>query len=161
MTNRTNYSRWTPVYILDMLDIPQDIKTAFDAGEFTIHQSAGKFNGIWSDMATEKTIIKDSKGKSGIVGLTRKKSALVRWTLTRHVLSKFSSEMRDRAGLTTEGEVSHDETKPTAMRRDDKQVSDMIDHISTKMTDPFDVSLHPPKLVNISTGMHATKDLLF
>ena len=67
--------------------------------------------------------------------------------------------MRERAGLTTESEICHDETKATAMKRDDKQVSDMIDHVTTKMTDPFDVTLHPPKLVNISTGMHATKDV--
>jgi hypothetical protein len=33
-------------------------------------------------MATEKTIIKDSKSNGGIVGLTRKKSALIRWNIT-------------------------------------------------------------------------------
>jgi hypothetical protein len=61
ITNRTNYSRWTPVYILDMLNIPNEVKLAFDSGEFAIHQKTGTFNGIWSDMATEKTIIKESK----------------------------------------------------------------------------------------------------
>ncbi|CAC5408181.1 unnamed protein product [Mytilus coruscus] len=98
ITNRTNYSRWTPVYILDMLDIPHKVQSAFDSGKF----AKGTFNGIWSDMATEKTIIKDSKGHGGIVGLTRNKSALIRWTLTRHVLGYFGSEMRDRAGLSIE-----------------------------------------------------------
>jgi hypothetical protein len=29
--------------------------------------TCGSFNGIWSDMGTEKTIIKDSKGSGGIV----------------------------------------------------------------------------------------------
>jgi hypothetical protein len=47
-------------------------------------------------MGTEKTIIKDSKGSGGIVGITHQKSALVRWTLTRHVLASFSSAMNDR-----------------------------------------------------------------
>ncbi|CAC5360369.1 unnamed protein product [Mytilus coruscus] len=40
-------------------------------GEFSISQKPGAFNDIWSDMATEKTII---KGCSGIIGLTRKKT---------------------------------------------------------------------------------------
>jgi hypothetical protein len=159
ITNRTNYSRWTPVYILDMLNIPNEVKLAFDSGEFAIHQKTGTFNGIWSDMATEKTFIKESKGNGGIVGLTRKKSALIRWTLTLHVLGHFSSEMRDRSDLATEIEASHEETKPAAMKRDEQQVNDLIDHIRNKMTDPFDVALHPALLINISTGMHASKDV--
>ena len=86
ITNRTNYSRWMPVYIL-----PAEIKSAFEKGEFSIRQTSGSFNGIWSDMGTEKTIIKDSKGSGGIVGITNQKSTLVRWTLTRHFLASFSS----------------------------------------------------------------------
>jgi hypothetical protein len=54
ITNRTNYSRWMPVYILDMLELPAEIKSAFDKGEFSITQISGSFNGIWSDMGTEK-----------------------------------------------------------------------------------------------------------
>jgi hypothetical protein len=59
-----------PVYILDMLELPAEIKSAFEKGEFSIRQTSGSFNGIWSDIGTEKTIIKDSKGSGGIVGIT-------------------------------------------------------------------------------------------
>ena len=97
--NRTIYSRWMPVYILDMLELPAEIKSAFEKGEFFIRQTSGSFNGVWSDMGTEKTIIKDSKGSGGIVGITNQKSALVRWTLTRHFLASFSSAMNDRQVL--------------------------------------------------------------
>jgi hypothetical protein len=47
-----------PVYILDILELPVEIKSAFEQGEFSIRQTSGSFNGIWSDMGTEKTIIK-------------------------------------------------------------------------------------------------------
>jgi hypothetical protein len=89
ITNRTNYSRWMPtaIYILDMLELPAEIKSAFEKGEFSIRQTSGNFNGIWSNMGTEKAIIKDSKGSGCIVGITNQKSALVRWTLTRHFLA--------------------------------------------------------------------------
>ena len=60
-----------PVYILDMLNIPNEVKLAFDYGGFTIHQKTGTFNGIQSDMATEKNLIKEYIGNGGIVGLTR------------------------------------------------------------------------------------------
>jgi hypothetical protein len=59
ITNRTNYSRCMPVYILDMLELPAEIKSAFEKGEFSIRKTSGSFNGIWSDMGTEKNIIKD------------------------------------------------------------------------------------------------------
>jgi hypothetical protein len=51
ITNKSNYSRWTPVYILDMLDIQVEIKASFYAGEFVICQKSEFFNGVWSDMA--------------------------------------------------------------------------------------------------------------
>jgi hypothetical protein len=108
------YSRWMPVYILDMLELPAEIKSAFEKGEFSIRQTSGSFNGIWSDMGTEKTIIKDLKGSGGIVGITNQKAALVRWTLTRHFLTSFSSAMNDRAGITSTSNTSHEEMKQTA-----------------------------------------------
>jgi hypothetical protein len=36
ITNRTNYSRWMPVHKLDMLELPTEIKSAFEKGEFSI-----------------------------------------------------------------------------------------------------------------------------
>ena len=98
ITNRTNYSRWMPVYILDMLEIPAELKSAFEKKQFSIRQTSGSFNGIWSDMGTEKNTIKDSKGSGGIVGMTNRKSTFARWTLTRHFLASFSSAMNDRQG---------------------------------------------------------------
>ena len=78
------------------------------------------YGAIWQP---KKNIIKESKGNGVIVGLTRKKSALIRWTLTLHVLGHFSPEMRDKSGLATEIEASHIETKAAAMKLDEQQVN--------------------------------------
>ena len=67
--------------------------------------------------------------------------------------------MRDRAGLAKDGDAAHDETKAASMNRDEQQVSDLIDHITTKMTNPFDVDVHPSSLINISSGLHASKEV--
>lgn len=64
--NKTNYARWTPVYLMDMMNLPDDIHEEFMSGKFSIKQTVGVFNGQWSDIATEKTIIKDLKG-SGVL----------------------------------------------------------------------------------------------
>jgi hypothetical protein len=78
-----------------MLDL-QDVKSVFESGEFAIRQKPGKFNGVWSDMATEKTVIRDSKGRGGIVGITRQKSALIRAKNTFVPHNCWSSSIRTR-----------------------------------------------------------------
>jgi hypothetical protein len=114
------------------------------------------FGVIW---ALKKTIIKDSKGSGGIVGITNQKSAFVRWTLTRHFLASFISAMNDRTGITSTSNTSHEEMKQTTLKRDEEQVQAIVNHLSETMTDPFDIEDHPPCLMNISTGMHATREI--
>jgi hypothetical protein len=120
--------------------------------QFSIRQTSGSFNGIWSDVGTEKTIIKDSKGSGRIVGKTNQKSALVRWTLTRHFLASFSCAMNDSTS-------NNEEMKQTALKRDGEQVQAIVNHLNETMTDPFDIEAHPPCVMNISTGMHATREV--
>ena len=50
-------------------------------------------------MATEKTVIKASRGLGGTVGITNQKSALVRWTLTRHFIESICRVMLKRDGI--------------------------------------------------------------
>ena len=114
------------------------------------------FGAIW---ALKKTIIKDSKGSGSMVGMTPQKSALVRWKLTRHFLASFGSAMNDRACITSTSKTSHEEMKQKALKRDEEQVQAIVNHLNETMTDSFDIEAHPPCLMNISTGMHATREV--
>jgi hypothetical protein len=67
--------------------------------------------------------------------------------------------MDEKAGLVRNCVNSHEETKSTALKRDEQQVQALVDHLNQTMTDPFDVEAHPTCLINISTGMHATKEV--
>ncbi len=108
-------------------------------------------------MATECTVICDAKSDGGIIGLTRKEPALLRWTLNQHVLGEYRYAMRDRSGQNATKSSSHEQTLPAAMTRDEKHVQAIVEEITTNMTDPFDTSSHPPGvLINISTGLHAS-----
>ena len=159
VTNRVNYSRWLPVYLLDMFILPPEVVSKFESGNFAIRQKPSVFNGIWSDMATtKKTVIKESKGYGGIVNITRQTSALTRWSFTRHVFADTSAEMRQISGFSASADkMMHEESKPTCLKRDNQHVKLLVDQIHHRMTDPFDVSSHPKPLINISTGMHASK----
>ena len=48
--------------------------------------------------------------------------------------------------------------KQTALKRDEEQVQSIVNHLNETMTDSFDIEAHPPCLMNISTGMHATRE---
>ena len=106
----------------------------------------------------KKTVIKDSKGYGGIVNITRKKSALIRRSLTYHVLADVSAEMRQRSVFSALADkMMNEESKPTCLKRDEEHVKLLIDQIHQRMNEPFDVSSHPKPLINISTGMHASR----
>ena len=49
--------------------------------------------------------------------------------------------------------------KHTALKRDEEQVRAIVNHLNETMTDPFDIEAHPPCLMNISTDMHATREV--
>ena len=100
-TNRINYLRCMPLYHLDIPQLLDEIKDGFEEGQFAVRRIPGCFNGIWSDMGTETTIIKDAKGDSGVIGLTRKQPALVMWSLMRHILGRYTSNMKHRNGQTS------------------------------------------------------------
>jgi hypothetical protein len=60
--------------------------------------------------------------------------ALKQW----RIRADFSGEMRTRSGLTSTEETVHEETKPTALRRDEAHVYLIINHVNDHMTNLFD-----------------------
>lgn len=160
-TDKTNYARWMPVYILEMVNSPAEVISVFEEGQFSVYEVPGAFNGVWSDMGTEKTIIKHAKGEGGIVGFTRKSPALVRWILTRHVMAQYANAMKKRARIETSEFRTHQQCNPASMKKDEEDVTRLLKHLNENMTNPFDIKAdeNPDVLVNISSGLHASKEV--
>ena len=57
------------------------------------------------------------------------------------------------------GTYSSAKAKRAAMKRDEEHVQLLIDHLRERMTDPFEVEEHPEALINISTAMHASREI--
>jgi hypothetical protein len=49
--------------------------------------------------------------------------------------------------------------KQTALKRDEEQVQAIVNNLNETMTGSFDIEAHPPCLMNISTGMHVTREV--
>ncbi len=158
IADKVNYTRWTPVYLMDMLALPTDVLEAFKRGEFSVRETCGTFIGTASDMGTEHKI-KELKGPAGLKHIAKKQSAMVRYSLTRHITGNWSTQIKNRArpAEAAEGIQTHKDQGKAAMARDDANVRKMVEQLTNHMRNPFDFDADTPDvLVNISTGMHAT-----
>ena len=84
-----------------MLNLSETVSSAFHECYSALSLAPATFNPIWSDMATESTVINDGKDDGGVIGLTRKEPAFVHWFLTRHIMGTYSSEMQIHSGHST------------------------------------------------------------
>ena len=161
--NRPNYARWTIVYILDMLNLPQEVQRAFKTGEFVVRQIPGCFNDMWSDRGSGKAVIKDSQSSSGIVGLTRRKP---HW-----VDADDAKTMREKTKATKKYVRQHSRgmkyVRPQSRGmkyvrphpRGMKYVQALTRYSVKNMTNPLEPEFHPEVLINLSTGFYATMDV--
>ncbi len=60
--NKINYERWGTLALLQMLLLEGELKTECADGKIAVCQSYNSFNGTWTDMAVDKSVIKDTKG---------------------------------------------------------------------------------------------------
>ena len=81
VADKVNYARWTPIYLIDMIHLPEDAKTAFMKGEFSVHETCGSFKGTASDMATEHKI-KELRIPAGLKHIANNESTMIQYTLT-------------------------------------------------------------------------------
>ena len=84
------------MYLLDMLALPVYLLTAFQKGEFSVREACGGFIGTPSDMGTEHKI-KELKGPSGLKHIAKKKTVMVRYSLTRHITVDWATQIKDIA----------------------------------------------------------------
>ncbi|KAG1651526.1 hypothetical protein GQR58_026968 [Nymphon striatum] len=89
LAGRVNYARYTPVYVAEMKELETKDPIMFNhmkSGGFVVKRAEDKmFNCVPTDQALEQTINREAKTQGGIIGFTRRKGALLRWLLTRHV----------------------------------------------------------------------------
>ncbi|KAK5640660.1 hypothetical protein RI129_002639 [Pyrocoelia pectoralis] len=88
------YAKWVPIYLKDMNQLKLTQPEMYDyleRGNFVVKKTNEKtFNCVASDMALEQSINRDCKSSSGVVGFTRKPTALLRWMMTRHIVGSYS-----------------------------------------------------------------------
>ena len=75
------------------------------------------------------------------------------------VIKKLPSSEQSSKGKRKTISTQTDKISQQPENWENRNDPDLIDHNSSKMTDPFYVSLNFSPLINISTGMHSSKEV--
>ena len=137
--DHTNYARWLPVHIRDMLALPKtcpEVYKNFCNGAFTSNKTQRKFSSMALDQAHEQ-LNANVKGDGGAVGLTENEVGLRRWMIAgpeiAHMIEEFESSLRKR----DVSDLHHEQTPSIqeAFARDVRSLVDIIEDMGNPFTD--------------------------
>jgi hypothetical protein len=157
---RSNYARYTPVYLAEMHHLETAAPKMFEhmsAGGFVVKRSERTFNCVPTDQALEQSINREAKSQGGVIGYTRRKGALVRWLVTRHITAEYAERFHEMCS-SKKSKNLHEELGSARMTKDQKDVQKIKDFIKD-CQDPFDIENVPVSLVNITSGQVASKEV--
>ncbi|KAG1649605.1 hypothetical protein GQR58_028853 [Nymphon striatum] len=124
-----------------------EVHEEFAAGKFTVHLTAGDFNGVWTDLALEQTYNREGK-TSLFKGIKQLESAREKYIKALPFMTSVSESAKQMAHMTS-SQSDHREK----LRKDDMEAVLQIKRtVEEKMQNPFHPSLATDKLMNISTG---------
>ena len=149
-----NYARWASVYLIDMKLLSNSaplIEEEFLNGNHTVCRSTGgTFNGIWTDLASEQSVNRDTKTHGGIVSFSMNPSALVRWFLTAHEWAAITGAFKEMSGCgQSEKQPMHKEFGKIRKKRDEEDVQKVTKLLLTIAKNPFEVA----ERLNEETGI--------
>ena len=121
-----------------------DVYRAFTPANFSVKRTPGEFNSAGVDMCLEQTINRSSKGKGGVIGVTKRKYFVSMWNLICHEMLAVSNLSRTISGIKLKhGElaVSHEFTKAETDRQK-CNITNMIKYV---------LSIENPRYVSNNT----------
>lgn len=149
------YVSCLPHYINEMTKLPStapEVHQEFMEGNFTIRQTPGKFNAVWTDMALEKTYNRDAKTVL-FRGITQKQATMDKYLKALPVLTAISEETQKMVNMS---ETKDRGNSPMSATKDDINAVEQIKSVvKNQMINPFNCE-NKKDLVNISTGEKAT-----
>lgn len=147
-----NYARCELYYMRSLEALPHAVLPSFLGGQHVMRHQPGLWNGMWSDMFIETTLMRYGHGPGGLVGITLNESALKRWALSLHVCSRLIKDIADMRDEDTETQVlSHKGKMPAHVKSDVQDRENIRDKLKSCI-DPLNEEDHPDSIVNIVTG---------
>ena len=117
---------------------------------------------VWTNLALELSINRDSKTKGGLIGSTRSDSTMNRWLLVSHFRADIVAITKKMCSISEEsdGSKAHKETGLSCVSRDETDVQKLMKVFQEQLLNPFLVDDHKTDLVmNIASGMTSTEEI--
>ena len=163
-----NYTRFGSLHWCEMLALEQnhpDVYQPLLNGEFCLQRcSTSTFSQVPVDQAVGQTVNKHTKRKGGIIGFSKKPSAVQRWIINAPQGANITRNMLAMAGMEDSADDVHvhKEGNPKRRAKDEKAVQAVVSLI-LGWKNPFTCAEDEP-MSNISSGLVApspvSKDLL-
>ena len=151
--DHTNYARWGSVYLADCHQLPIEVLSEFQDGNFVVKRSAGTFNQVDPDQSQEWLNATGKKG-GGIVGITRTPSALSRWSLSYNLRSHISLLTKVMYDVNPDDILTHKDASKSRQVTDAVYEDSLVD--AMKRFRVFDLLYERDQLINIVTKDKAT-----
>ena len=119
-----NYAKSVPVFIADMMTLPEEVHSKFLQGDFVVKRSNDKFNQVDADYAQE-WIVGTGKESGGVVGITNEISAVQRWALSFHWRSEVATKTYTMFDLDVRT-ATHNELNSGRPKRDEKDENSLV-----------------------------------
>ena len=154
--DRTNYSRYLPVYILQMKCLPETHPDAYEeflAGNFAVQRKEGNaFSRIAHDQTIEVTINRDTKTSGGLIGKTLRHESVNQWIWTAADKAQFYQCSKDLSGMRRAGVETHKDGSTARVKHDEEIVQKVMATVKN-LVDPF---THQEVITHVASGKHAT-----
>ena len=158
--DKTNYSRYLPVYYNQMSHLEQnnpELFSHFKRGGFSVQlRRTNPFGKIPIDQTLEETVNKDTQTSGGTKGFSLNKGAVARYYLTAEYRTEALRQLRELLSLQSDNK-GHADLQPSRIKRDESDVESLIDMLENNWINPL--SIEPRDLVSISTGVVAPSDI--
>jgi hypothetical protein len=147
---RTNYCRWTPLFLQDCYKLQKTFPLLYDSylnGGFVVN-TTNKGSGVPFDQALEQCYNRPAKVSGGIIGVTRKKEAVALWGIIKHKKDQYV-DLLEMKKDDVEGELTlHHDFNPSTASKTVEMVEDITQYL-LKVSNPLQDQV---VLKNILTG---------
>ena len=149
----TNYSRWVPVFLRDMTQLPHchpAVHANFMEGNFVVQRSDKKFSLMGLDQSQEHSIqlLKEDSGPKGLYGQVEEKMVI---ELSRAEVLRVIEEFEYASTQTTQSDIEHPESSVSEQHRFLNQLQSLLELVDQEIIiNPYGETGN--ELVTLDTG---------
>ena len=159
--NKQNYARYGPIYVntSEYLDITHPrCRELLERNGLSVQGQDIYPCRTPTDQRGAQTINRDAKVAGGIKYFASDQNAILKWTLNRAAQAKNTEKLYNIAGVRS-SEDMYKMIRPSEVLKSERLVTKLENVITKEYLNPFDASLDPSCLYNLSSGVPVDHDL--